>query len=149
MIEQKLIKIYNISTLQTKGQLSFSEVTTFRIKNSLTLEDCSEYINVPLSYQELEILVAYFTFKVEALHEESTLLPVDITTLLTQFYSCVVTEQPIASESVQTIDIYDNREIWLDCSEDILELDFLILRNQEIEKYLQTIAKEIREAQNK
>ncbi|MFS0815500.1 hypothetical protein ABC382_00830 [Lysinibacillus sp. 1P01SD] len=149
MLEQKLFKIYNISSLQTKGQLSFSEVSTFRIRNSLTVDDCSKFINVPLSYQELEILVAYFIFKVEALHEESTLLPVDITTLLTQFYKCVLIEKPISYECVQTIDIYDNREIWLDCFDDILELDFLSLNNQEIERYFKTIAKEIREAQNK
>lgn len=131
------VKLYNLSVLESEGKLIYSDHMICRLKNSMSNE-APIYVSVPFTYQVLEILIAYFSYKVEAFSNIKTLLAKEVATLLTLFYEGAV----IADTTlVRTIDISDNREIWLDYKDSIIDYAFLGLNNEKVLLKIQEIAR--------
>lgn len=125
LVNNNLVQVYNLSVLSTEGRIIPSNRIIYRLKNSFTNE-VPIYISVPISYQILEIIIAYLLFKIREVYKVSTLVLNDIVMLLIDYFDGII---ELETTSVPTIDIQDNYNIWTEHKQEIMNLNFLTLNN--------------------
>ncbi|MFS0815463.1 hypothetical protein ABC382_00645 [Lysinibacillus sp. 1P01SD] len=125
IVNNNLIQMYNLSVLSSEKKIILSNRIIYRLKNSNTNE-IPIYVSVPISYQILEIVIAYLLFKVREVYEVSTLILNDIVMLLVDCFDGII---ELETTGVPTIDLHDNYIIWSNHKKEIINLNFLTLNN--------------------